>query len=304
MRRLLLDAGLMTGTDHGFTIEALDLHRDWAGVNRLLEIEEWPFIRADLEVSESQPRSIGLVARDNAQGHVIGFFTIHHFDDVGYLDLTIIDPAHRRNLALGNEMWKRAKVEMRRAGFTSQIAHCTRSTSRFLQLLGFRAGTRFRLLRKDEQGDVAPLELAQRISAGDLQALVALDADVFGASRAGWLRVLAGQPTASLFGRFESGRLAASACLRGRRENGLCIDSCNARSFADMRPLLDDILRSFPHKRLECFVREGSDLECYLEDNGFYVPGFFREIGPLIEFRAGRRHEIGVGPDVRTLSWI
>ena len=284
-------------------IEKLDLDRHWDGVNRLLELEEWPFVRADLEVSDEQERAIGLVA--HIGGVIKGFFTIHHFGDIGYLDMVIIDPSERRNLTLANDLWGRAKAEMTKHGFTSKVAHCTRSTARFLRVLGYRAGLKFWLLRKDESRGKAPADaMARALPPESLPRLIELDEQVFGTSRHHWLAALSRQPSATFVGRLQGDELLASACLRERRENSLCIDSCNGVDGADVAALIDDILASYPHKRLECFVRDGTDLHRTLLAKGFYVPDFFTPIGPLVELRQGPNDAVGTGPHVRTLSWI
>jgi len=284
-------------------IEKLDLDRHWEGVNRLLELEEWPFIRADLDVSDEQERAIGLVAR--VGGVIKGFFTIHHFGDIGYLDMVIIDPSERRNLTLANDLWGRAKAEMVKNGFTSKVAHCTRSTARFLRVLGYRAGLKFWLLRKDAHQSQAPARATARVLSPEyLPRLIALDEQVFGTSRHHWLTALSAQSSATFVGRFEGDALVASACLRERRENSLCIDSCNGRDGKHIATLIGEIMEAYPHKRLECFVRDGTDLHRNLLANGFYVPDFFTPIGPLVELRQGPNDEVGTGPHVRTLSWI
>jgi hypothetical protein len=284
-------------------IEKLDLNRHWEDVNRLLEIEGWPFVRADLDVSDEQERSIGLVAR--VGGVIKGFFTIHHFGDIGYLDMVIIDPSERRNLTLANELWGRAKADMVRQGFTSKVAHCTRSTARFLRVLGYRPGLKFWLLRKDAtQANPPAAATAKVLPTAYLPRLVELDERVFGTSRHHWLKSWSLQPGATFVGRLRGDELLASACLRERRENSLCIDSCNGLDGANVAALIDEIQASYPHKRLECFVCDDTDLHKGLLASGFYVPDFFTLIGPLVELRHGPVDQVGTGPHVRTLSWI
>jgi hypothetical protein len=92
--------------------------------------------------------------------------------------------------------------------------------------------------------------------------------------------------------------------VRERRENSLCIDACNALDPDALGALLGDIQQAYPDRRLECFVRHGSDLLPFLTASGFEVPAFFKEIGPLVEYRLGDSGEVGLGPHTRTLSWI
>jgi len=44
-------------------LQPLKLDRDWPDLERLLRMEEWPFVRADLELGEAQPGETSYVAR-------------------------------------------------------------------------------------------------------------------------------------------------------------------------------------------------------------------------------------------------
>lgn len=284
-----------------FVIEPMDLHRHWRAVERLLEIEEWPFVRADFEVSEAQERAIALVVR--AGEEVVAFFTVHHFGDIAYLDMVVVHPDRRKDVLMAGELWRQVKLRMKRNGFTSFVAHCTRSSANIVRILRYRPGISFSLLRKDAE----PACTARAVTPLDesaLEELITLDAEVFGIRRENWIRTLMWQPSTRFFGRYEDERLVASACLRERRDNSLCIDACNALRFEPLERLLDNVIQAHPHKRLECFVKHGGDLQLYLEANGFRVPAFFAEIGPLVEYRLGPELEVGLGPALRTLSWI
>lgn len=291
----------MFGKLGNYVIEPMDLHRHWRGIERLLEIEEWPFVLADFEVSEAQERAIAMVARTGDE--VVAFFTVHHFGDIAYLDMVVVHPDRRKDVLMAGELWRQVRLRMKHNGFTSFVAHCTRSSASIVRILQYRAGISFSLLRKDAEPDhvaraIAPLDESA------LAELIALDAEVFGIRRENWIGTLMRQPSTRFFGRYEDGRLVASACLRERRDNSLCIDACNALRFEPLERLLDDVIAAHPHKRLECFVRHGADLKPYLEANGFKVPAFFAEIGPLVEYRLGPEQEVGLGPALRTLSWI
>ena len=75
-----------TKSSGAFQVLPLEMDRDYKEIDRLFEAEEWPFIRADLEVSHAQPRSTALVARSGDQ--MLGFFATHHFGDIGYFEAT------------------------------------------------------------------------------------------------------------------------------------------------------------------------------------------------------------------------
>ncbi len=107
-----------------------------------------------------------------------------------------------------------------------------------------------------------------------------------------------------MLGSYENKKLIASVCLRERRDNSLCLDMCNALESSSLFSLLDKVINTYSHKRLECFVKTDSDLHHYLTLKGFYVPDFFTKIGPLVELRNGEQHNIGSGQYMRTLSWI
>jgi hypothetical protein len=284
-----------------YVIEPLVLYDHWAGINRLLEIEEWPFVRADFEVSETQPRAVAFVAR--AGEEILGFFTAHHFDDVAYLDMVVIRADRRRDVLLAHDLWQATRRAMHAQGFTGFVAHCTRTTAPVVRLLGYAPGLVFSLMRKGEAPERAAQPL-ERLGPAALGALVDLDAQVFGTRREHWLRTLLNQTSTRFHGRFEGDRLVASVCVRTRRENALCLDACNAIDIDALDALLTDVWAAYPDKRLECFVRHGSDLQPLLEGHGFEVPAFFREIGPLVEYRLGAAGELGLGPHTRTLSWI
>jgi hypothetical protein len=284
-----------------FVVEPMDLHRHWEGVERLLEVEQWPFVMADFEVSEAQPRAVALVAR--VDDEVTGFFTAHHFGDTAYLDMMVMHPSRRKDLVMASELLRQAKLRMRRNGFSSHVMHCTRASSKLVRMAGFQPGISFSLLCRDSE----PARTASNITPlGDtaLDDLIALDAEVFSARRDTWIRTLMQQPSTRFFGLYDGVQLVASVCLRERRENSFCIDACNALTMEPLQHLLDDVVAAHPDKRLECCVKQGSELQLYLEANGFSVPAFFAEIGPLVEYRRGPDQHMGLGPALRTLSWI
>ena len=76
-------------------IKEMDLERDYSGIAKLFEREEWPFLRGDLEISHSQPKATSFVAYKIK--NLAGFFATHNFRDIGYLDMMIIAPEYRKD---------------------------------------------------------------------------------------------------------------------------------------------------------------------------------------------------------------
>jgi GNAT superfamily N-acetyltransferase len=270
----------------------MDLDRDFPEIDRLFTQEEWPFLRADLEVSHAQPRATAIVARKD--GAFAGFFATHAFGDVGYLDMMIID-ARFRGKGIARPLYFRTLRELRRKGVRSFVVHTTNDSSRLIRLLGFRPGQTFTLLARDPvgKGDPAPADPPKRDD------LVRLDADVFGRARPEWIDALLAQPST----RF-SGADGASVCLRARKNGAVCLDMANALTFEPLGPLVDSVLARHADRRIECFVRTGSELHRLLESRGFAVPEFFRPIGPLVEWRKGPVGDVGASSRVQCLSWF
>ncbi|MDD0976655.1 hypothetical protein [Pseudomonas fontis] len=290
------------GSAGEITIEALSLDQHWAALEHLLKIEEWPFIRADLEVSHAQDRAFGLVARRN--GEIKGFFTAHNFDDIVYLDLMVVEKSERTNVAMAAELWRCARQEIAKHGFRAQVAHCTNDSAPLLRLFGFTTSSSFTLVRREVLGaqrHAAPLAFLDHTALADL---VELDAQVFGVRRESWISHLLGQPSTRFVGRYEAGHLTASVCLRTRRDNSLCIDAANSHDFQALVGLLDTVFAGLPDSRFECFVKTDSALHQYFLGNGFVVPEFFTPIGPLDELRLGAEHQVGSAANVYALAWL
>ncbi len=281
----------------------LDLDRDYAGVDLLLTLEQWPFIRADLEVSHSQPRATAMVARRDDQ--LLGFFATHHFGDVGYLDMMIVHPSARRtDLAMGLAHATYRTCQMK--GIQAFVAYSTNDSFGLFRCFQFAAGVNFTLLRREPlvrmSNDSSLEDLT--LEKADLLPLVALDARVFGVARRTWIEALMRQRTTQFVGRRRAGHLIASICLRERRENAVCLDAANALDEGYLIPLVDRAVDGLPHRRLECFARTGSRLHRHLFNRGFEVPEFFQRIGPLVEWRKGPVGDIGASALNQTLSWI
>ncbi|MFP6766344.1 MAG: GNAT family N-acetyltransferase [Planctomycetaceae bacterium] len=292
-----------TGFSGPFQVLPLDMDRDYEDIDRLFESEEWPFIRADLEVSHAQPRSTAFVARSEEQ--LLGFFATHHFGDIGYLDMMIVNPLARvSHVAL--KLYTAATRQMKQKGMKSWVAHSTNDSYRMFKLMRFQQGQSFTLLAKDPlsaDSDSAGLDTI-RLGRADQDLLVDLDRDVFGLLRVDWINALLQQSAARFYGRKEGDRLVASACVRSRRGNAVCLDAVNGRSVEDVVPLLEPILQGLACHRIECFARTDSALHHYLLEQQFAVPDFFESIGPLVEWRKGPTGDAGLSDRILSLSWF
>ena len=285
-------------------LEPLDLDRHFPELERLFALEEWPFLRSDLEVSHAQPLATGRVAWKN--GRFAGFFATHHFGDVGYLDMMIIAPEFRR-AGMARPLYFATVGELRRRGVRSFVVHTTNDSARLIRLVGFRPGLRFVLLRREatlgESPGAAVDPDVRPLGRRDGFALVYLDARVFGMRRETWIAALLAQPAARFVGLTEAGALRASLCLRPRREGAFALDAVNAEDPGDLARLVRAVVAG-ERGRLECFAREGSELHRLLVGLGFEVPDFFRPIGPLVEWRKGRTGDIGRSPRIQSLMWF
>jgi GNAT superfamily N-acetyltransferase len=275
-------------------VATLDLDRDWPDLERLLLSEDWPFLRSDLEVGDAQPRSASLVARKNEV--FAGFFTTHHFGDVGYLDMMIIAPDFRGK-TVARPLYLEALSRLRANGIRGLVVHTTNDSARLIQLMGFKAGQDFTLLVRP----AGPAPRGPEISpVTDRAAIVALDAEVFGAPRERWIEALLAQPSVTFVGRD-----AATTCLRPRVGGALCLDAVNSRDDASLVAMVDGTVGHYgPHHELQCFVRTGSLLHQRLVALGFEVPAFFVPIGPLVEWRQGATGAVGTKERVQSLMWL
>jgi hypothetical protein len=286
-----------------FEVMPLDMERDYEGINGLFELEQWPFIRADLEVSHAQPHATAFVAR--SPEHLLGFFATHHFGNIGYLDMMIVDPKARVS-RIAIKLYMKVSREMKRKGMGGWVAHSTNDSYRMFKLMRYTQGQSFTLLARDAQSAEHSLpELESlRLGLADQDQLVELDRDVFGLARVDWVNTLLQQPTAQFYGRKMGGKLVASLCARERRGNAVCLDAVNGHSMQDLAPLLETTIDGLADQRLECFVKTDSALHDYLLAKQFSVPPFFQEIGPLVEWRKGNTGDIGLSERVLSLSWF
>jgi len=284
-------------------IQEMDLDRDFQEIERLLELEQWPFMRTDLEISHAQPCAVAFVARKD--GKFAGFYTAHHFGDVGYLDMSIIAPEYRRQ-GVGRPLHARAMREMKKKGIRSFVVHTTNDSAPIIWILGFEKGQTFTLLARDPIG-TTPNPIAppiRELGPADLEQLVQLDARVFGIRRDSWIEGLLRQGATRFYGIDDGKELVASICLRSRKNGALCLDGANAARFEDLAKLAEGVVAAYADRRIECFARDGARLDALLRKEGFAVPEFFKAIGPLTEWRRGKTGSVGKTPLIQCLSWF
>ena len=106
------------------------------------------------------------------------------------------------------------------------------------------------------------------------------------------------------FGVKKHGVLCAFGALRPRREGALCLDLVTAARDETMDALVDGCLQHGGSRRIECFARTGTRLDARLLASGFETPAFFRDIGPLVEWRKGRTAGTGDSERMSCLSWF
>ena len=217
----------------------MDLDRDWPDVERLLVEEEWPFLRSDVEVSHRQPGATSIVARKD--GRFAGFFITHAFGDVGYLDMMVIDRAFRKR-GVARPLYFRTLKALKKEGCRSMVVHTTNDSSRLIRLLGFKPGGSYTLLTRDPASPGPSEGAVDLLGPDDAGEIVALDAEVFGRARPEWVASLLHQSSTRFYGLRKDGRLAASACVRARRKDAVCLDMADARTFEDLRPVVDHVL--------------------------------------------------------------
>lgn len=281
----------------------LEFERDFPHIEKLLKLEQWPFVKNDLQASHQQPGSVGLVA--HYKGQFAGFYLAHPFGKIGYLDMSIIAPEFRGK-GVGRPLHVRAMREMKKTGIRSFVVHTTQESAPMIWLLGFDKGQSFSLMAREPLSSL-PVELQapiKKMGIKDLPALVELDEAVFGLRRETWIVSLLQQSSTEFYGIYDQETLVASLCLRSRRDGALCLDMVNGKNFEELQLLLHGILQAFANQRIECFVREQAPLWNFLQKAGFFIPDFFQEIGPLTEWRKGKTGKVGRTPLVQCLSWF
>ena len=281
-------------------LSALDLDRDFAGVDRLLEAEEWPFSRSDLEISHSQPKSTSYVARKGER--LVGFFTTHNFGDIGYLDMMIVEPEYRK-YGVAKALYLKTMLEMKRKGIHKYVVHTTNDSAPMIRFLRFRSSCDFTLVGREPGRLEGPFsDSIVSLGIDDFEQLVEMDSRSFGMSRPEWVRALLEQDEVKFFGLREGDELLASLCLRPRKAGALCIDGVNGAELADIERLTRAVLGLHSDRRIECFVKTDSGFHQLLASHDFVVPDFFLEIGPLVEWQKGDITDLGGG--AHCLTWL
>lgn len=121
-------------------LSPLDLDQHWPEVEHLLREEEWPFVRADLEVGHAQP----------VDGACAGFFAAHRFGSVGYLDMMIVAADHRHG-TVAQALYLVGTDAL--AETSGTVVHSTNDSARIIRLLGFSPGQTFSLLARAGVGE-------------------------------------------------------------------------------------------------------------------------------------------------------
>jgi len=280
-------------------IRTVEIISDLPDIEKLIQLEEWPLVREDLEISHCQPGAVFSVAIKD--GAFAGFFATHSFGRVGYLNLVIIASEFRRK-GIARPLYFKTLRSHDTNGVHGYVVHTTKDSARIIQLLGFKPGSEFALLVRPAANVNAGT--FQELDYRDRDALVALDAEVFGLARPEWIDALIAQRRVRFVGLRSHGTLRASVCLRPRRDAALCLDSVNSRDLADLETFVQNIVRANGATRLECIARVDSPLHHQLLEQGFQVPEFFKAIGPLVEWRKGETDGLGVSDRVQTLNWF
>ena len=192
---------------------------------------------------------------------------------------------------------------MKRKGLRKFVVHTTNDSFPLIRFLRFRPGPSFTLLaRSKTRATKEETAQVRQLGPRDIDGLVRVDAATFGCPRPHWIRTMLNHPEVVCYGLFDSkGEPRAALCLRPRKEGALCLDAIGG-SDEELATLVDYVSARHPRNCLECFVRTDSTFHRYLISDGFEVPTFFKEIGPLVEWRKGDTGHLGA--QKMTLSWL
>lgn len=274
-------------------LQLLDLDRDWPDLEKLLRMEEWPFIRSDLELGDAQPGDTSYVAR--VDGKFAAFFTSFIFAKIGYLDMFVIHPDFRGK-GIARPLYFKVIEALQSAGVTGLVAHTTNDSARLVKILGFTPGRPFTLRVRPP----APAPAGPALTKGDGKRFMALDREIFGVDRPAWTGFLANDSRVDLvaYG-------SAMAALRPRIEGGYSLDHILAPDQKDLIPLVEGIMAKHgANGPLMCFAATDGVFEGILAERGFAVPDFFVPIGPLIEWRDGATEPAGRSDLIHTVLWL
>jgi GNAT superfamily N-acetyltransferase len=211
-------------------IEPLVLDRDWPDVERLLRMEEWPFVRSDLELGEAQPGETSFIARKD--GKFAAFFTTYLFGHIGYLDMFVIHPDFRGQ-GVARPLYFKAIEALQAHGATGLVAHTTNDSARLIKILGFTPGRPFTLRVREP----APAPAGPELKKGDPDRFKRLDTEIFGLARPAWTNFLAADSRVDLVAYGD-----AICALRPRVGGGYSIDHLLAPNPDDLIPLVDGIV--------------------------------------------------------------
>jgi GNAT superfamily N-acetyltransferase len=274
-------------------LQPVHLDRDWEQIDRLLRMEQWPFVRADLELGDAQPGETSFVARKH--GQFAAFFTAHMFGEIGYLDMLVIHPDFRGR-KVARPLYFKVMEALRRAGARGLVVHTTNDSARIIRILGFTPGRLFTLRTRPP----GPAPAGPKLEPASREQFMALDAEIFGMARPAWTGWLASDPRIELVAVGD-----AIAALRPRVDNGWSIDHILARNPDDLAPLVDGVLaRHGATSPLMAFAATDGLFEGMLAARGFLVPDFFVPIGPLTEWRQGETGSVGRSDAVHTVLWL
>jgi GNAT superfamily N-acetyltransferase len=271
----------------------LKLERDWPDVERLLRLEEWPFVKADMELGEAQPGETSYIARKD--GKFAAFFTSFMFGDIGYLDMFVIDPAFRGQ-GIARPLYFKVIEALQAHGAKGLVAHTTNDSARLIKILGFKPGRPFTLRVRPP----SPAPAGPELQKGDAARFMALDTEIFGVARPAWTGFLAKDPRVDLVAYGD-----AIAAMRPRIDGGYSLDQLLAPNPADLIPIVDGIVARYGATGpLMAFAATDGTLEKILAERGFAVPDFFVPIGPLIEWREGKTEPVGRSELIHSLLWL
>ena len=280
----------------------LDLDRDFAEIEHLFEEEEWPFLRSDIEISLEQPLAVANIARKD--GDFAGFFVVHHFGDIGYLNMMIVAQPFRKS-GVARPLYFRTLRQLKANGVRSLVVCTTRDSARIIRMLGFRKRQSYTLLARDPGEHPDPKsDGVEMLSGANHEEIVALDARVFGIPRHDWIGSLLKRDAVRFFGIRQDGQLVATICLRPRKNNALCIDMANGKEFRHLEALLDTTLAQCGDRTIECFATTDRELHQALLRRGFGVPDYFVPLGPLTEWTKGNVGPAGRSGQMQCLSWF
>lgn len=271
----------------------LDLDKHWPDVERLMRMEEWPFVKADLELGDAQPGETSFIAKRD--GRVAAFFTAFMFGHIGYLDMFVIDPEFR-GTGIARPLYFRVIQAMQDAGAKGLVAHTTNDSARLIKLMGFKPGRSFTMYVRPP----GPAPAGPALTRPDVAQYQALDTRIFGVARPAWTGFLANDPRVDLVAHGD-----AIVALRPKFGEGFTLDQMLAPNPDDIAPLVDGIIAKHGAAGpLMVSCTTGGALERILVERGFSVPDFFVPIGPLIEWRDGDTEPVGRSEAIQSLLWL